>query len=113
MPNSVTFRLPGRTFEKSTDDFVGAIKGLESGRFQKYSTPIAGKRYPIRQVVAAVTKLQPIAITSRDAFPVLEIFGFTVDSEEDSHEFFRGPKILSGAMPLFRILPIDPQRADA
>ena len=81
MPSSVTFRLRGRTFERTSQDFVKAVKGLDPGRIQKYSTVIGGKRYPIRQVVAAVTKLQPIAITSQDAYRVLEKFGFTVDSE--------------------------------
>ena len=82
VPSSVTFRLRGRTFERSSDDFVKAVKGVEPGRIQKYSTVISGKRYPIRQVLAAVTKLQAIAITSQDAYRVLEKFGFTVDTEE-------------------------------
>lgn len=78
----ITFTLRGKTFEKQKEDFVRATKGLEPGRVQKYSTVISGKRYPIRQVLAAVTKLPAIAITSQDAYRVLEKFGFTVDTEE-------------------------------
>jgi hypothetical protein len=81
LSSSLTFTLRGRTFEKSSEDFAKAIKGLEPGRIQKYSTLINGKRYPIRQVLAAVTKLPPIAITSQDAYRVLERFGFSVDTE--------------------------------
>ena len=81
LSSSLTFTLRGRTFEKSSEDFAKAIKGLEPGRIQKYSTLINGKRYPIRQVLAAVTKLPPIAITSQDAYRVLEKFGFSVDTE--------------------------------
>jgi hypothetical protein len=43
---------------------------------------VNSKRYPIRQVLAAVTKLPAIAITSQDAYRVLEKVGFTVDTAE-------------------------------
>jgi hypothetical protein len=76
-----TFTLRGKTFEKQKDDFVKATKGLEPGLIKKYSTVVGGKRYPIRQVVAAVTRLPAIAITSQDAYRVLEKFGFTIDTE--------------------------------
>ena len=79
---TITFTLRGKTFAKRKDDFVKATKGLEPGRIQKYSTVVGGKRYPIRQVLAAVTKLPAIAITSQDAYRVLEKFGFAVDTEE-------------------------------
>jgi 5-methylcytosine-specific restriction protein B len=79
---TITFTLRGKTFEKRKDDFVKATKGLEPGRIKKYSVAVSGKRYPIRQVLAAVTKLPAIAITSQDAYRVLEKFGFSVDTEE-------------------------------
>jgi hypothetical protein len=82
LPATLTFTLRGRTFEKSSEDFARAVKGVEPGRIKKYSTVIGGKRYPIRQVLASVTKLQAIAITSQDAYRVLEKFGFTVDTQE-------------------------------
>ena len=82
LSSSLTFTLRGRTFEKSSEDFNKATKGLVPGRIQKYSTLIDGKRYPIRQVLAAVTKLPAIAITSQDAYRVLEKFGFPVDTGE-------------------------------
>jgi hypothetical protein len=78
----ITFTLRGKTFEKRKHDFVKATKGMEPGRIKKYSTIIGSKRYPIRQVLAAATKLPAIAITSQDAYRVLEKFGFTVDTEE-------------------------------
>jgi hypothetical protein len=79
---TITFMLRGKTFEKHKEDFTKAVKGLEPGRIQKYSVLIGNKRYPIRQVLAAATKLPPIAITSQDAYRVLEKFGFSVDTEE-------------------------------
>lgn len=83
MEATVTFTLRGKTFDKRQKDFIQAMKGLEPGRIKKYSTVIGGKRYPIRQVLAAVTKLQAIAITSQDAYRVLERFGFLIDTEEE------------------------------
>lgn len=83
MEATVTFTLRGKTFCKCQKDFIQAMKGREPGRIQKYSTVVGGKRYPIRQVLAAVTKLQAIAITSQDAYRVLEKFGFQVDTAEE------------------------------
>ena len=77
-----TFALRGKTFRLHKDDFVKATKGLKPGPVQKYSVVVDGKRYPIRQVLAAVTKLPAIAITSQDAYRVLEQFGFAVDTKE-------------------------------
>ncbi len=82
MDPTITFTLRGKTFEKCKEDFVKAMRGLEPGRIQKYSTIIGGKRYPIRQVLSAVTKLPAIGITSQDAYRVLEKFGFTVDTRD-------------------------------
>lgn len=82
MEPTITFTLRGKSFEKRKEDFLKAVKGIEPGRIQKYSAVVGGKRYPIRQVLAAVTKLPAIAITSQDAYRVLERFGFTVHTEE-------------------------------
>jgi len=82
MDATVTFTLRGKSFERRREDFVRALKGVKPGRIQKYSVLVAGTRYPIRQVLAAVTGLPAIAITSQDAYRVLDRFGFSVDSEE-------------------------------
>jgi hypothetical protein len=74
------FTLRGETFEKERSDFLRVMEGKEPGRIQKYSTVIDGKRYPIRQVVASVTNLSAIAITSQDAYRILSKFNFIVES---------------------------------
>lgn len=79
---TITFTLRGKTFERRKGDFVEAVRGVEPGRVRKYSVLLGGKRYPIRQVLASVTKLPAIAITSQDAYRVLEKFGFPVNTEE-------------------------------
>ena len=82
MPTKIRFTLRGKTFEKEREDFVKSAKAMEPGRIQKYSTVVNGKRYPIRQLIASVTCLPAIAITSQDAYRILQKFGFMVDVEE-------------------------------
>jgi hypothetical protein len=65
-------------------DFVEAVVGKAPTRIQRYSTLINGVRYPIRQVVACATELPAIAITSQDAYRILEKFGFSIDSNGDT-----------------------------
>jgi hypothetical protein len=82
MAPAITFTLKGRTFECRKQDFVEAVRGVLPSRIQKYSVVLSGKRYPIRQVLATVTGLPAIAITSQDAYRVLDKFGFAVDFVE-------------------------------
>lgn len=79
---ATSFKLRGKIFEKRKEDFAKTMKGVEPGRIQKYSVVIGNKRYPIRQVLSAVTNLPTITITSQDAYRVLEKFGFFIDAEE-------------------------------
>jgi hypothetical protein len=76
------FTLRGETVEKERNDFKKAMINTESGRIQKYSTIINGVRYPIRQVVASATGVPPIAITSQEAYRILQKFGFIIDMHE-------------------------------
>ena len=78
----LSFTLRGRTFEKERNEFTAAVLQKIPGRIQKYSTQINGTRYPIRQVVSLVTGLPPIAITSQDAYRILEKFGFRIETYE-------------------------------
>jgi hypothetical protein len=76
------FTLRGKTFEKEMYDFIRAMVGRTPGGIQKYSIIINDEPYPIRQVVACTTGLPSIAITSQDAYRILEIFGFTIETHE-------------------------------
>ena len=82
MPAKIKFTLRGRMFEKDKEDFLKGVSSVKPGRIQKYSTVINGERYPIRQVVASITNLPSIAITSQDAYRILEKFGFSVDTDQ-------------------------------
>jgi hypothetical protein len=90
-PNvKLRFTLRGKTFEKERHDFIEAIVGQMPSRIQTYSTTINGTRYPIRQVVACTTGLPAIAITSQDAYRILEKFGFAVETHDGANAATRG-----------------------
>jgi hypothetical protein len=78
----VRFTLRGKTFELRKEDILSAAKGMSPGRIQKYSVVAGGKRFPIRQLVAAATGVPPIEITSQDAYRILQKFDFSIAIED-------------------------------
>lgn len=78
----VKFTLRGRAFEKGKEDLTRAAKGLNPGRIQKYSAVVNGTRFPIRQLVSALTGIPTIEITSQDAYRILQKFGLEIVIEE-------------------------------
>jgi len=78
----VKFTLRGKPFELGRDDILSAAEGLSPGRIQKYSVVANGKSFPIRQLVAAATGVPAIAITSQDAYRILQKFNFEIAIEE-------------------------------
>jgi len=79
---SVQFTLRGKDFELRREDFVAVARGMVPGRIQKYSVTAAGKRFPIRQLVAAATGMPAIVITSQDAYRILQKFDFDIAIDE-------------------------------
>jgi hypothetical protein len=72
------FILRGQGFDVSMSDVIRTAKKIQPGSIQKYSVRIDGINYPIRQVLAEVTGLKPIEITSQDAYRLLTRLGFPV-----------------------------------
>lgn len=79
---AVKFTLRRRAFEKGKDDLSKAAKGLDPGRIQKYSAVVNGTRFPIRQLVSALTGVPTIEITSQDAYRILQKFGLDIAIDE-------------------------------
>lgn len=79
---NVTFTLRGRQFEKRREDIQKVARGLTPGRVQKYSTVVGGVRYPIRQLVSALTGVPAIEITSQDAYRILQKLGAEIEIGE-------------------------------
>jgi hypothetical protein len=79
---TVKFTLRGRAFEKGKEDLSRAAKELNPGRIQKYSAVVNGIRFPIRQLVSALTGVPTIEITSQDAYRILQKFGLEIGIDE-------------------------------
>ena len=79
---TVKFTLRGRPFEKVKEDLSKAAKGLSAGRVKKYSVVVNGTRFPIRQLVGALTGVPTIEITSQDAYRILQKFGLDISIDE-------------------------------
>jgi len=77
----VTFTIKGKTFTLTKEDVEKALEGLEpeplSGR-AKYYVEHKGRRYPIKQVLAAVTGLPRLGFTAMHAHRILTELGFEV-----------------------------------
>jgi len=78
----VVFTIRGRTFEVSRGDIVERVlENLDPEPLRgraKYYIEYNGKRYPIKQVVSAVTGLPRVAFTARHAYRILTALGFEV-----------------------------------
>ena len=77
----VVFTIRGRTFNISREDVERVLEKLDPEPLRgraKYYIEYRGKRYPIKQVVSAVTGLPRVAFTAMHAYRILTALGFEV-----------------------------------
>jgi hypothetical protein len=77
----VVFTIRGRTFNISREDVERVLEKLNPEPLRgraKYYIEYRGKRYPIKQVVSAVTGLPRVAFTAMHAYRILTALGFEV-----------------------------------
>ncbi|MCC6053905.1 MAG: hypothetical protein LM589_01095 [Thermosphaera sp.] len=77
----MVFTIRGRTFSISREDVERVLEKLDPEPLRgraKYYIEYRGKRYPIKQVVSAVTGLPRVAFTAMHAYRVLTALGFEV-----------------------------------
>jgi len=77
----VVFTIRGRTFNISREDVERALEKLDPEPLRgraKYYIDYRGKRYPIKQVISAVTGMPRVAFTAMHAYRVLSALGFEV-----------------------------------
>jgi hypothetical protein len=77
----VMFTIRGRTFNISREDVERVLEKLDPEPLRgraKYYIDYRGKRYPIKQVISAVTGLPRVAFTAMHAYRVLSALGFEV-----------------------------------
>lgn len=75
------FTIRGKEILLSKADITAAAKGISPKRVQKYSALIGGKRYPIKQLVSAATRVPEIGMTSQDAYRILRKLDVDVQVE--------------------------------
>ena len=81
MEESRTFTLGGKEVTLTKELVERVVRKLEPGPIRRYSVLINGTRYPIKQVVSAVSGQPPAAFIATDAFRVLKRLGFIVDAD--------------------------------
>ena len=85
----MVFTIRGKVFDISREDVERVLNNLDPEPFRgraKYYIEYRGKKYPIKQVISAVTGLPRIAFTAMHAYRILTTLGFEVkelSSEEN------------------------------
>jgi hypothetical protein len=77
----VVFTIRGRIFNVSREDVERVLEKLDPEPLRgraKYYIEYRGRRYPIKQVVSAVTGLPRVAFTAMHAYRILTALGFEV-----------------------------------
>lgn len=80
----MSFILNGKLYSLAKDEVRESLQGVEPRGRSKYFVSIAGKRYPIKQIVSIATGLPVIMFTSADACRILSRLGFEIESEESN-----------------------------
>jgi hypothetical protein len=77
----VVFTIRGRTFNISREDVERVLEKLDPEPLRgraKYYVEYRGRRYPIKQVISAITGLPRVAFTAMHAYRILTALGFEV-----------------------------------
>ena len=77
----MVFTIRGRTFSISREDVERVLEKLDPEPLRgraKYYIEYRGRRYPIKQVISAITGLPRVAFTAMHACRILTALGFEV-----------------------------------
>ncbi|MCL7390209.1 MAG: hypothetical protein LZ173_09835 [Thaumarchaeota archaeon] len=77
----MVFTIRGRTFNISREDVERVLEKLDPEPLRgraKYYIEYRGRRYPIKQVISAITGLPRVAFTAMHAYRILTALGFEV-----------------------------------
>jgi len=81
----VVFTIGGTKYDITKEGILKALSTLvpeEMTGNRRYYIVFEGKKYPIKQVIAAVTGLPRVAFTAMDAYRILTKLGFDVKELE-------------------------------
>jgi len=76
------FTLRGRKYTVEKQQVIDAVKGKEPRPIQRYYMKIKGVKYPIKQPVELALKIPTPALTTIDAYRILDKLGFTIEQSE-------------------------------
>ncbi|RLI82951.1 hypothetical protein DRP04_02700 [Archaeoglobales archaeon] len=85
----VVFKLRGREYNITREDVEKVLKTVEPEPFKgnaKYYVEYNEKKYPIKQVVASVTRLPRVSFTAMDAYRVLSRLGFEIKELQENQK---------------------------
>ena len=71
-----TFTIGGQAFALSSEDVERKLKGVEPEGLQRVYVEVSGKRYPVKQALAASAGLIRSGFTTQMAVRVLRKLGF-------------------------------------
>lgn len=74
----VEFTVAGRRCRLTLDGVLRAVRGVEPGVIQRHAVEVEGVRYPVKQVVALATGLDPLDFNTNQARRVLRELGLPV-----------------------------------
>ena len=77
------FTLRGRKYDVERQQVIDAVKGKEPRPIQRYYVKIKGIKYPIKQPVELALKVPTPALTTIDAYRILDKLGFEIQQSEE------------------------------
>ena len=78
-----TFTIQGKSYQLSDSQVVKALKRVEPERIGRYSVPVNGQRYPLKQALSKAIRGPPVAFTSQVAYRILNVLGFDIIDETE------------------------------
>lgn len=78
MTTRITSRIAGRSFELDSSSIERALEDTLPAPIKDHFVVVAGRRFPVKQVVSAVTGLDRADFTTHQARSLLRRLGFTV-----------------------------------
>lgn len=75
----IEFTVSGRRVRLSREGVLSRLRGVVPGAIQAHVVEIEGRTFPVKQVLATATGLDPLDFNTNQARRVLRALGFTVE----------------------------------
>ena len=78
-PEPVEFTVAGRRVALTRDQVIRSAKGVAPDTIRTHAVVVGGARYPVKQVVALATGMDPLDFNTNQARGWLRRLGFAVE----------------------------------